>query len=194
MTPRPSSSLDPRAPLVVDTRELGRRPGSMRRLRLTVPAPAALRVGLVGVPVGAPVELELRLESVMEGVLVSGTARASLAGECGRCLDPMTATTEAELLELYAYPESEDGGDDELMHLDGDLLDLEPTVRDAVVLGLPLNPLCAPDCLGLCPTCGTKLADAGPGHGHETMDPRWAALQGLSATMSEPRTTEPQER
>ncbi|MGI8698094.1 MAG: YceD family protein [Mycobacteriales bacterium] len=201
MKNKPTSSLDPRAPLVLDTRELGRRPGSMRRLHRTVPAPAELRVGLVGVPVGAPVELDLRLESVMDGVLVSGTVRAPLAGECARCLDPLTSTVEADLQELYAYPETAaengPGGDDELPHLSGDLLDLEPLVRDEIVLAAPLIALCDDDCMGLCPTCGIRLADADAGHGHELADSRWAALQLLRApadAMIDQRPTEPQER
>lgn len=179
MKPRPTSSLDPRAPLVLDTRELGRRPGSMRRLHRTVAAPADLRAGLVGVPEGAPLELDLRLESVMEGVLVTGTARAPLTGECARCLDPLSGAVEADVQELYAYPDVEVDGEDELPHLNGDRLDLEPLVRDGVVLALPLAAVCEDDCLGLCPTCGTRLADAAPGHGHEFADPRWAALQQL---------------
>ncbi len=179
MKPRPTSSLDPRAPLVLDTRELGRRPGSMRRLRRTVAAPADLRAGMVGVPAGAPLELDLRLESVMEGVLVSGTALAPLTGECARCLDPLSGAVQADLQELFAYPDVEITGEDELPHLHGDRLDLEPLVRDEVVLALPLAAVCKEDCPGLCPTCGTRLADAGPEHGHEFADSRWAALQQL---------------
>lgn len=179
MKPRLASSLDPRAPLVLDTRELGRRPGSMRRLRRIVAAPAHVWAGLVGVPEGVPLELDLRLESVMEGVLVSGTVRAPLTGECARCLDPVTGSVEADLQELYAYPDVEVGGEDELPHLNGDRLDLEPLVRDGVVLALPLAAVCEDDCLGLCPTCGTRFADAAPGHGHEFADPRWATLQQL---------------
>lgn len=181
---KPTSSLDPRAPLVLDIRELGRRPGSMRRVERTVPAPADLRTGLAGVPVGAAVEMRLRLESVMEGVLVSGTARAPLAGQCARCLDPMTGNLEVELQELYVY-QLDEREDDEELQVDGDLLDLEPVVRDAVVLGLPFTPLCTPDCPGLCPTCGDRLTEAGPEHRHELADLRWAALQALAVPTSD---------
>lgn len=190
MKHKPTPHLDPRAPLVLDTRELGRRPGSMRRLRRTVPAPADLGVGLVGVPQGAPVELDLRLESVLEGVLVTGTARARLAGECARCLDPLSRDIEADVQELYAYPETEQGEDDELLRLDGDRLDLEPAVRDAIVLELPLTVACDEDCLGLCPTCGVRLADTEPDHGHDFTDPRWGALRQLRASASASDPTE----
>ena len=174
---KPQHRLDPRTPLVVDTRELGRRPGSMRPLRRTVPAPESLGGELIGVPLGADVDLDLRLESVMEGVLVSGTATAPLSGECGRCLEPVDDTLTVDLQELYAYTDSDDQ-DEDVSRMEGDLLDLEPVLRDAVVLALPLTPLCRPDCAGLCVECGEKWADLEPGHGHETLDPRWAALRG----------------
>lgn len=171
-------SLDPRAPLVLDTRELGRRPGSMRRLARTVPAPGQLGTGMIGVPAGAPVELRLRLEAVMEGVLVSGTVRAPLSGECARCLDAFAAELEVELQELYVYPDCAPD-DDEALRLEGDLLDLEPALRDAVVVDLPLAPTCREECPGLCATCGERLAELPAGHAHDVLDPRWAALARL---------------
>ncbi|SEG87125.1 uncharacterized protein SAMN04489712_12072 [Thermomonospora echinospora] len=174
--------LDPRAPLVLDTRALDRRPGSMRELTRTVPAPADLGVEMVGVPEGTDIELDLRLESVMEGVLVTGTARMPLTGECARCLDPLEDTFEAEFQELFVYPDTRSGGEaeEDERRIEGDLIDLEPVLRDTVVLALPLSPLCRDDCPGLCPDCGVRLADAGPDHHHEVADPRWAALRGLT--------------
>src|SRR4051794_12801473 len=103
---RATNRLDPRKPFVLDVRELGRRPGSMRPVRAEVPAPAELTVGLAGVPEGEPVTLDLRLESVVEGVLVSGTVTAPVTGECARCLTPVTQTVTVELTELFAYPDS----------------------------------------------------------------------------------------
>ncbi len=175
---RKAPRLDPRAPYVLDVLELGRRPGAMTRTFRTVPAPAGLGLDIVGVPEGSDVELGVRLESVVEGVLVSGTARASLAGECIRCLDPIEGDLEADFQELYVYPDRE--GDDETSRLEGDLLDLEPVLRDAVVLALPLQPVCRDDCAGLCSECGAHLADD-PGHRHEAADPRWEALRGMLA-------------
>jgi uncharacterized protein len=173
---RKPQRLDPRAPFVLAIRELGRRPGAMARVSRTVPAPADLGLTVVGVPAGSDLELEVRLESVVEGVLVSGTARASLAGECVRCLDPVAGYVAAEFQELYVYPDRE--ADDEVSRLEGELLDLEPVLRDAVVLALPLQPVCRDDCPGLCSECGAPLA-LDPGHRHETTDPRWAALRGF---------------
>jgi uncharacterized protein len=186
-----SVRLDPRAPLVLDTRELGRRPGSERRVTLTAPAPADLGIEVLRVPEDSPVELELRLEAVVEGVLVTGTAQAELAGECVRCLEEIHPRIDAEYCELFVYEGEEAGGspqsvqagdteDGETSRLHGDLLDLEPLLRDAVVLALPFQPLCRDDCPGLCVECGARLADD-PGHRHEApVDPRWSALQVLA--------------
>jgi uncharacterized protein len=177
------SRLDPSSPWVFDTRELGRSPGAMRSYTRTVPAPAGEeRLGLdtIAVSGGEPVELDLRLESVTEGVYVSGTVSATLTGECSRCLDELTDEVAVEIGELFAYPDSvtdETTESDELPRVVDDHIDVEQTVRDAVVLALPLAPLCRPDCPGLCPECGEKRADLPPDHGHETLDPRWAALR-----------------
>ncbi|SFP08019.1 YceD family protein [Amycolatopsis rubida] len=177
--PRPAQ-LGDRSPWVVDTRELGRRAGLSRELRRSAPVPVSLGVpGVLEIREGEPVELDLMLESVVEGVLVTGTAAAVATGECSRCLDPVTENVEADLTELFAYPGSateETTDEDEIPRLVDDRIDLEPTVRDAVVLALPLAPLCREDCPGLCIECGVKWADLEPGHGHEKIDPRWAAL------------------
>jgi len=181
---KPQPRLDPRDPLVLDTRELGRRPGSMREVQLSAPAPEGLGiVDLVGVPVGADLELDLRLESVMDGVLVTGTATAPVTGECGRCLAAVSDTLTVPLQQLFVYPEASHGpeqdDEDEVARLQGDLLDLAPVLRDAVVLALPLTPLCREDCQGLCATCGERLDDLPDDHTHDTTDARWGALAGL---------------
>jgi uncharacterized protein len=167
---------------VFDMRALGRGPGEFRDERRTASAPDGLGSGLVLVPVGGDVALDLRFEAVSEGVLVTGSAVAPLTGECARCLDPVTSTVEVGFQELYRYlPDQDDDEDDgEDRFLDGDFLDLEPAFRDAVVLALPLSPLCRDDCPGLCAECGAKLADVGPEHGHgDKVDPRWGLLAKL---------------
>ena len=191
---RATTRLDPRSPLVLDTRELGRRPGSMRPLSRSVPAPAHLGVAVLGVPEGSALELDLRLESVVEGVLVSGTVSATMSGECVRCLDPVTGPLVVDLQELYAFPAARSGHDrrepdedddtEPLPEMTGDLIDLEPALRDAVVLALPLQPLCRDDCPGLCPECGARLEND-PEHSHDAVDPRWAALRELGAAGAE---------
>ena len=153
----------------------------MRRVSRVVPAPPDLGIAdVIGVPPGEEVELDLRLEAVMEGVLVSGHAAAAVTGECVRCLDPVARRVEVDLQELYRYPDLERGEEEgeELPTLQGDLIDIEPALRDAIVLELPLKPLCDETCPGLCVDCGARLAED-PGHHHEALDPRWASLAGI---------------
>lgn len=176
---------------MLDTRELGRRPGSQRLVSFTAEAPADLGIEILGVAEGSPVTFDLRLEAVMEGVLISGTAAAELEGECARCLEPIEDDIAIDFQELFLYDDTRDAsakhdqnsGDDEetdVRRTEGDLIDLEPVLRDAVVLALPFQPLCQDDCPGLCAECGARLADD-PDHRHEEpIDPRWAALQDAS--------------
>ena len=176
----PHRRLDARSGLVLDTHDLGRRAGSMRTVKTVVEAPADLGIAVIGVPAGSPVDLDLRLESVVEGVLVTGTAVVQLNGECVRCLGQIADESEVDIQELFAYSES-DASEEEASRLHGDLIDLEPVLRDQVVLELPFQPVCAPDCAGLCVVCGTDL-NSQPGHSHsDGIDPRWAKLAGLAA-------------
>lgn len=172
-----AARLDPRRPLVLTTRALGRSPGSLHTQQLTVPAPADLSVGMVGVPEGADLALDIQLEAVSEGVLVTVTATAPLTGECARCLEPLAQTLDLRFQELFNYSQGSGEEPDDGYSLEADLLDLEPVLRDAVVLALPLAPLCREDCPGLCAECGVQLARAGPEHRHEAAtDPRWTQL------------------
>ena len=185
MPKSPQNHLDPRQPLVVDTPKLPRQPGATRALRRVVPAPVELGLELIGVPEGSDLELDLTLTSVSEGVYVSGRIRGSLTGECGRCLDSISDSFDVPLAELYAYADStteETTDSDEVGRMQGDLIDTEPAVRDAVVLTLPTNPVCRPDCPGLCPQCGVHFDDLPADHRHEIVDARWAALRNLSNT------------
>jgi uncharacterized protein len=178
--------LDPRDPLVFDIRTLGS--ASARREQRVVPAPAALGAGLVRVPEGAELRLDVQLEDVTEGVLVTAEVSAPLAGECARCLDEFTSSTRVRFQELFTPAEGSrssssradgDGSGDDGYLFDGDLLDLESALRDALVLDLPLSPVCDADCAGLCSTCGIRLADAEPDHGHPADAGAWAVLKDL---------------
>ena len=171
-----------RSPLVLNISRLGRRPGSMMTVAETVPSPLRIGLDLIAIDEGAPLDLDLRLESVSEGVLVSGTMSAPTSGECARCLTPVTGRVEIDLTELYAYPASatdETTEADEVGRVVADTVNLEQPIIDAVGLALPFAPLCGPDCDGLCPECGVPLATAEPGHHHEQIDPRWAKLEGM---------------
>ncbi|AEH10965.1 MULTISPECIES: YceD family protein [Protofrankia] len=175
----------PRGPLVLDIRELGRRAGSMKRVVTQVPAPAELGTEMLHVLSGAPIDLDLRLEAVMEGVLVSGTAFTPLTGECARCLDPIEDDATVDIRELFYYPDrAPDDPEDDSFQVVNDHLDLEPALRDALVLSLPLSPCCRPDCAGLCADCGGRLDDPDVDHAHARADPRWAALPSLIENLS----------
>lgn len=173
---------DPRSPLVFDVSRLGRRPGAIQTIRQTVPSATRIGLDLIAIQPGAYLDLDLRMESVSEGVLVSGTVRAPTSGECSRCLAPITGDVEITLTELFAYPDSlteATTDDDEVGHVVDQTVDLEQPIIDAVGLALPFAPLCSADCPGLCPECGAALATAEPGHHHDRIDPRWAKLAGL---------------
>jgi uncharacterized protein len=151
-----------------------------------VPAPAELHTGLAGIPEGSDLQLDVTLESVTEGVLATVRAVAPVTGECARCLEPVAQMIEVRCQELFSYEQGAGDADEDGYALDGDLLDLEPVLRDALVLALPLAPLCRQDCPGLCAGCGALLAQAGSEHGHgRAIDPRWAGLR-QEMTQAEP--------
>lgn len=186
-TPRSQSGTG----FVLDIDTLGRRPGSMKEIRRTVVSPTRIGLDAIAIEVGAPVELDLRLEAVSEGVLVTGTARADTAGECTRCLDPVTGSVDVYLTELFAYPNSvteETTEEDEIHRVEDEQINLEPVIVDSVGLELPLHPVCSQDCEGLCSECGVRLAIAESGHSHDILDPRWAGLAAKFGVGSEPST------
>ena len=147
----------------------------MRERALDVPAPEQYGVGAAVVAEGSPLEIDLKLEGLHEGILVTAEIETEAAGECVRCLDPVRIPLKVEFQELFAY--SLDEAFDFAVR--DDHVDLEPVVRDAVVLALPFQPVCRPDCPGLDPETGERLADNPERSPREVLDPRWAALEGF---------------
>ena len=184
------------SPLTIGVRDLEHRPGTMRRLEEVVPAPENFGNALIGAPEGSDIDLDLRLESVHDGILVSGTAGVAIHGECSRCLDPIDYDLDVDVQELYVFDPAADGGedseDDQMYEVQDETIDLEPMLRDAVITQLPFQPVCREDCQGLCAQCGARLEDD-PGHHHEVLDPRWSALSGLLEQDTSTQTTEPRE-
>ncbi len=180
---------DIEGPWVFDTRELVRRPGTMRTVTRVVTAPEPVGTDVIAIAPGHPVEVELRMESVVEGVLATGSVRSTATGVCVRCLDDVAEEVVVTFQELFAYPDraahhqrvSGEQEQDDQRTLDQDLMDLEELVRDAVVTTLPFQPVCRADCPGLCSECGAHLAED-PDHHHDVMDPRWSALADLAQT------------
>ena len=178
-----------------NTHELPRRAGEMKEYQLDLEILEPVGVALVAVPAGDVIEVDMRLESVAEGILLSAEIYAIAKGECIRCLDPVEIEVERRIQELYRYEpsadkggkrnkksvkvEEDDLGSDEELWLDGNVLNLEIPIRDAIVLDLPVNPLCSQTCQGLCPDCGEKWENLPDEHAHEAIDARWAGLKGL---------------
>jgi len=195
------SSTNNKNPFLIDTRELIRRPGEMRESTVEIVTPHAIGIEVIGIPSGTELLIDLRLESVIEGVLATATIEVTALGECARCLDPVSEDLDLYIQELYLYDDDDRGvggkkaqkaarkaaqhreedeemeADEALYKLDGEMLDLEPPFLDAVVLALPFAPLCEPECPGLCVDCGQPWRDLPADHAHEVIDPRWAELK-----------------
>ena len=159
----------------ISVRDLMHKPGEMRRVDFEVDLPEELSNSILSVPAGTHFELELRLESVHEGILATGGGDTVAVGECSRCLDPVEIDVKVDFVELFAYSLT---NEDDFV-VEDEKIDLEQVIRDEVVPNLPSQPLCNEDCLGLCVECGEKLSD-NPDHEHEgPVDPRWKALENF---------------
>lgn len=166
------------SPYSVLVRDLVHRPGELRERVLDITAPEKLGGELIAVPGDSHVSIALRLESLHDGILATGSVESVAVGECVRCLDSVSPDVLVDFQELFAY--SEDEAFDYSVR--DDHVDLEPVVRDAVVLSLPFQPVCRAECPGLDPVTGEKLADHPDRPAAEVLDPRWAALQGFQTT------------
>ena len=179
-------------PFLLNTYELPRRAGELKEYQLDIETVTRIGVPLIAVQEGDVIEVDVRLESVTEGILLSAEIYAVAHGECIRCLDPVEVVIDRKIQELYRYEPTNEKGrrkrrDDEDVDLDGeeelqmegDLMNLEIPIIDAIILTLPVNPLCSQDCLGLCPDCGEKWESLPQGHAHEVIDARWSGLEEL---------------
>lgn len=156
----------------IDVRDLLERPGAARTVHVVEPV-RGMRTELAAVPDDEPVAGELTLESVVEGIYVTGSVAGRASYRCARCLKEFDAGFDVEMNELFVR----DAGPEDDYAIEPDLtLDPEPMVRDAVVLEFPFSPLCKPDCLGLCPRCGGDR-NLGECTCAEPVDPRWSALE-----------------
>ncbi|MBM3742767.1 MAG: DUF177 domain-containing protein [Actinobacteria bacterium] len=170
------------SPYKLNLHELPRRAGDFKDFRLDFAAPESIGNPMIEIPVKFPILITLKAESVSDGILVTGIITGKAVGECGRCLDPMTIEINQNFQELFFYENRAD--EDEEFTMEGDIADLEIPIRDAVILALPINPICSKNCRGLCSGCGEKWENLPGGHEHELIDPRW---RGLSEWKSDPR-------
>lgn len=185
-------------PFLFSCHDLPRRAGEMREHELSFDEHEPIGVPLLAVPGDGVIFLDLRLEAVDQGVLATGEVSAEAVGECTRCLDPVTFDIDERFQELFHYQvdprhkpkvnstrkEIEVEDEDELLEMDGDFINLDASIRDALILNLPVNPLCSQDCEGLCPTCGVKWTFLPDDHAHATADVRWAGLSDWKGTNS----------
>lgn len=197
------------AATAIDVSRLPRSPGNVLDVAREIPAPADLAVVMARVAPGSPIDIDITLESVVEGIWMSGTADVDVTAECSRCLDPIEWAESVELEQLFVYPatdasgavvrsaaeddDSDDGAEPE-PEVHQDIIDIEGPLRDAVVLSLPLAPLCSPDCAGICAQCGERLESLDAPHDHPDTDPRWAALQTLLEDAGQGANEDDQER
>lgn len=169
------------SPFLLNIHELPRRAGEMRTYHLEFPAPESIGTPLLAIKGGELLTIDLKAEAVSDGVLLSGRVVSDAEGECGRCLEVLHRKIDQEFQELFLYEsrklQNEDD-DNEIFALDGDFADIEVPIRDAVVLAIPLNPLCKADCRGLCSGCGERLENLPAEHTHDDIDPRWSGLVG----------------
>ncbi len=126
-----------------------------------------------------PVSGDMRAESVVEGILVTGSFWASMSYQCARCLTHFGVPMSLEVCELFVAPGHEAPSDDDAYRVSGKEVHLEPMLRDALALSLPLNPVCRESCAGLCSGCGRNLNDDTCICSDEDVDPRWADLAVL---------------
>ena len=182
-------------PFLFNTHDLPRRAGEMREYELTIDKHDPLGFEVLAIAKDEPIEIDLKIESVAEGVLATASVRTIASGECGRCLDAVEYDVDESFQELYEYTEDprqarkkdkhkkheveEIDDEDEVRQMDGDIIDLDGPVRDAIILNLPINPLCDQDCAGLCQDCGQTWADLPAEHDHGATDIRWAGLESL---------------
>lgn len=152
----------------------------MTQVHRTVRSAEPIGIDLLSIKPGTDIDVDVRLESVSEGVLVSGCVSGEATGQCSRCLGEIEQPVNVFLTQLFVYQDSvsdQTSDDDELFRVANDEIDLEQAIIDEIGDALPMSPLCRDECQGLCPECGLVLAETEPDHQHENIDPRWAALR-----------------
>ena len=194
------------SPWAVSVAQVASRPGQSKEIDATFPAPSGIGDEIVGVDEGADVSVVGSFDSIVDGLILNARISAPVHAECTRCLKPIQRDWTVNVTSFFPYEDKsaagkggkagkngkeEEGdsiaGEDEAEAtyplLDGGAwADLEALLRDTLVEELPLQPLCKPDCKGLCSQCGIDLNE-NPDHQHDMTDIRFAALEGLKAKL-----------
>jgi uncharacterized protein len=166
--------------MVLDVRDLLGQPGSFRNVHVSEPI-EGLQTPLAAVPEDRPVQADLLMESVVEGVLASGPVEGVMELSCARCLKRFDARFQVPVQELFRPGAGAE--DDEYPVVEG-FADLEPMLRDVVVLAMPFAPLCREDCLGLCERCGGDR-NLGECRCEKVADARWSVLSTIELDREE---------
>ena len=182
-----------RSPYVISLIDLPRQEGAHMVWEQCLRASEDIGVEMIGVRRGEDIDIRLTLASVSEGVYVSGVVTTPVHGQCSRCLRDIDTEIREDIAELVLYPERYDAlvaqGDEDASQAHvvvDEQIDIEPIIRDAIVLSLPFVPVCREDCRGLCPECGNAFDDMPDNHHHEApYDGRFDALAALEARMRE---------
>lgn len=178
--------------LVLSLREQPVEPGARRELQIDWTVPQGWETEVLRLVPGSLIPLDVTMTTIDGGVVVEIRGTATLVGQCVRCLDPIELEQGVDTTEVFVYDDTrrqlkkptddiETEGDDmdSALLIERESVDLEPVLRDAILAEAPLQPVCSEDCLGICVHCGILLRDAEPGHKHEFLDPRFAALEGF---------------
>ncbi|HVM40469.1 MAG TPA: DUF177 domain-containing protein [Acidimicrobiia bacterium] len=171
--------VHPEADLRIHVGDLLARPGSQKEVVRTIVVPG-LTVSAGGVRDDDPLDLDLRVEAITDGIVVHGHVAGRWQAECSRCLQEVEGPIEADVHELFERHPLEG----ETYQLGDDEIDLEPLLRDAVVPQIPAVPVCDDACLGLCPKCGVDRNEVRCECTFDALDPRWSALSQLDFTDS----------
>ena len=164
------------SPWAVSVAQVASRPGQSKEIDATFPAPSGIGDEIVGVDEGADVSVVGSFDSIVDGLILNARISAPVHAECTRCLKPIQRDWTVNVTSFFPY-------EDTYPLLDGGAwADLEALLRDTLVEELPLQPLCKPDCKGLCSQCGIDLNE-NPDHQHDMTDIRFAALEGLKAKL-----------
>lgn len=194
------------SPWAVSVAQVASRPGQSKEIDATFPAPSGIGDEIVGVDEGADVSVVGSFDSIVDGLILNARISAPVHAECTRCLKPIQRDWTVNVTSFFPYEDKsaagkggkagkngkeeevdiiagEDEAEDTYPPLDGGAwADLEALLRDTLVEELPLQPLCKPDCKGLCSQCGIDLNE-NPDHQHDMTDIRFAALEGLKAKL-----------
>lgn len=189
------------SPWAIPVAQIASRAGQSKTIDADFPAPSGIGDDIVGIKEGTPVHVRGQFDSIVDGLIFTGRIVAPFVSECTRCLKPIDKDWPVDVTVFFPYESAahdtgrggkgeeveviagEDESEDTYPLLEnGAFADIEALIRDTLVESLPLQPLCKPDCKGLCSQCGADLNEE-PDHHHDIADIRFAGLEALKAQL-----------